>query len=197
MKREMLYSPIRLLARRAEQLQRLVLRRGGEREVAGVGQHPARFNDAVYRVFVVLRLAVIVAIARPLRAAQRLRHSRRRLPALPGVRLVYHNGEVVVPQIRAADGVLYEWELLHGGCDDFHALGEVAAQIGGGFGILQRGSNLRELPYGLADLSVKQRAIGNHDDGAKRGLAIALQIHKIQRKPRDSVGFAAARGVLN
>ncbi len=101
--------------RLAEHLQRLVLGRGGEGEVAGVGQHLARrhalFQRLVHRV---LGIGPRVFVLR--RVAKRLAHRRRGLAALAGVRLVDDDGEGLAALGR--DLVEDEGELLHRRDDD-------------------------------------------------------------------------------
>ena len=99
---------------RAEDLQRLVLRRGGEREVAGVGQQLARLHHAVDLVLVGLVLGLLAG------CAQCSRDGRRRAPALAGVSLVDDDGEA--PRaLLVADLVEDEGELLNGRNDDLLA----------------------------------------------------------------------------
>ena len=71
----------------AEDFQGFILRSGGKGEVAGIGQHLARFHDAVDRVLG--RLLLFFAALR----RQRDIHLRRRTSALAGVRLIDENGE--------------------------------------------------------------------------------------------------------
>ena len=98
----------------AEDFQRLVLWRGGEREVAGVGQHLARFHDAVDGVLGGLFL-FLAALCR-----QRDVHLRCRAPALAGMRLVDEDGEAP-SAVLVADLVQDEGKLLHRGNDDLLA----------------------------------------------------------------------------
>ena len=95
----------------AEYLQGLVLRRGGEGEVAGVGHQLLRLHDAVD---LVLGGLVVLLGAR---LSQRHGHRRRHAPALTGVGLVDNDGEPAPPML-VADGVQNEGEFLDRGDDD-------------------------------------------------------------------------------
>ena len=83
-----LHLAVGLRLRLAEHLQRLVLRRGGEGEVAGVRQQLPRLHHAVD---LVLEGLVVLFGAR--RAASAIAHRRRGLAALARVRLVDDDGE--------------------------------------------------------------------------------------------------------
>ena len=89
--RTVLHGAVRLRAAIAEELQRLVLRGGGEREVAGVGEQPVGFHDPVDSVLVGL------VLRHPARFGQRTSHRRRGLAALAGVGLVDDDREAAVP----------------------------------------------------------------------------------------------------
>ena len=98
-----------------EDLQRLVLGRGGEGEVAGVGEQLPRLHQPVDLIFVSLRLAFRS------RFAERAAHRSGGLPALAGVRLVNDDSEVPTA-LLVADLVEDERELLDRGDDDLLAL---------------------------------------------------------------------------
>ena len=107
---------------RAEYLQRLVLGRRGEGEVAGVGQHLLALHDAVD--LVLGGLVLFFAIGLP----QRRGHRRRRATALAGMRFVDDDGETASP-VLVADGVQDEGELLHRGDGDAFALLQEGAKL--------------------------------------------------------------------
>ena len=98
---------VALRERVAEHLQRLVLRGGGEGEVAGVRKELAPLHDAVDAVLEGL-LFVRLGPALPEHPGDR----GRRAPALAGVRLVNDDCEAPVP-VRRPDFVEDERELLH------------------------------------------------------------------------------------
>ena len=113
-KRAVLHLVARLVGD-AENFQRLVLRRGGEGEVAGIGQQLSGFDDAVDLVlggFVLLLRTVF---------GQRHAHRGGGAPALAGVRLVNDDGELLAPMLLA-DAVEHKGKGLHGGDDDLLAV---------------------------------------------------------------------------
>ena len=142
----------------AEHLQRLVLRRGGEGEIAGVGQHLPRLHDAVDRVldrFVVFfgtavadSAMFIAAAVRPpwLECASSMMMAKLPLPVL------------------VADLVQDERELLHRGDDDLLAVLDELPQVAGVLGVAHRGADLGELLDGVADLLVEDAPVGDDDD---------------------------------
>jgi hypothetical protein len=119
--------------RLTEHLQRLVFGCRGEREVAGVAQHPARrhalFESGVHRV---LGVGTFVLIARR-RTTERLAHRRRGLATLARVGLVDDDGEGLAG--FAGDLVEDEGEFLHRRDDDLPALLDEAAQVAGALGV--------------------------------------------------------------
>jgi hypothetical protein len=110
------------LERLPEELQRLVLGRGGEGEVAGVRQELLGLDQAVDQV---LDRLVLLFRAR-LRQADR--HLRARTAALAGVRLVDDDGEPPMA-VLVADGVEDEGKLLYRRDDDLLAAFDVLAQV--------------------------------------------------------------------
>ena len=154
--------------RLAEHLQRLVLGRGGEGEVAGVGQHLARrhalFERLVHRV---LGIGPRVLVLRGV--AERLAHRRRGLAALAGVRLVDDDGEGLAALGR--DLVEDEGKLLHRRDDDLLALLDELAQVAGVLGVAHRRAHLHELLDGRLDLVVEDAPVGDHDDRVEDLLA--------------------------
>ena len=84
-----------LRVRLAEDLQRLVLRGGGEREVAGVREQPARLHQAVDVILGGLLLGLFTG------CPQRGRNGRRGAPTLAGVGLVDEDGKALAALLVA------------------------------------------------------------------------------------------------
>jgi len=166
--------------RLAEHFQRLVLGRGGERKVAGVGQHLARLHPLRDRlVHRVLGVGTRVFILR--RGAKRLAHRRRGLAALAGVGLVDDDGEGLAAFGR--DLVEDEGELLHRRNDDLLPLLNELAQVAGARGVTHGRAHLHELLDGVLDLVVEQAPVGHHDDRVENLLVVALQTDELVREP--------------
>ena len=176
---------------RAEYLQRLVLGRGREGEVAGVGQQFLGLHQPVDLVFGRL---VFVLVAAGL--AEGHRHRRRGLPALAGVRLVDDDGEPASP-VLVADGVQDDRELLDRRDHDPLAVPQQAAQVAGRRRMTHHRSHLGELPDGVPDLLVQQLAVGHHHYRIEDRLALSLQPDQLVRQPGNGVRLPAARRVLN
>jgi hypothetical protein len=120
------------VTRLAEQLQRLVLRRGGEGVVAGVGQQLARcdalFDFRIHRILRGVFLErFLVGLAADRTTHQGPVHLGRGLAALAGMRLVDQQRELLVAQV--AQLVEDEGELLHRGDDDLLAPAQEVAQL--------------------------------------------------------------------
>jgi hypothetical protein len=118
----------------AEHLQRLVLGRGGEGEVAGVGQHLARrhSHERVHRV-----LGVSSACLRPPpSAASAWLIAAEVLP--PWLECASSMTMAKVCPPRSPDLVEDEGELLHRGDDDLLALLDELSQIAGALGVTPR-----------------------------------------------------------
>ena len=192
--------------RLAEELERLVLRRRGEREVAGVGQHAPRLEDAVDPV---LGRLLLVGLRLRVWHTEGAVHARRRTPALPRVRLVDEDGEAAVP-VLAADVVHHERELLDGGDDDLLPLRQEAAQVARPLGVPQDARHLGELPDRVPELLVEHPPVRDDDDGVEdrpphpRGRAALLttaphpfEAHELVGEPRDGVGLPAPGRVLH
>ena len=144
----------------AEHLQRLVLRRGRESEVAGVRQHLPGLHDPVDLVLVALlffRSAVL---------GQCDVHLRRRAAALAGMRLVNHDGELASP-VLVADLVQDEGELLDRGDNDLLALAQEAPQVAAPLRMADCRGHLRELLDRVLDLLVEHAPVGHDDYGVE------------------------------
>ena len=120
--RKMPDRAVALRLRVAEDLQRLVLRRGREGVVAGVGQQLARLHQALEPFIVGLVLAHLV------RLAQHGRDCRTGLAALARMRLVNDHRERA-PAMLVADLLTNEAELLDCRDDNLLALLDEPAQI--------------------------------------------------------------------
>ena len=179
-----------LRVRRAEDLQRLVLGRGREGEVARVGEQLARLHqpvDPVLEGLLVLHSAGL---------GERLRHRRAGAPALAGVRLVDDDGEAP-PALLVADLVEDEGELLHRRDDDLLAGLDEAAQVARAVGMAHRRADLGVLADGGVDLPVENPPVGDHDDGIEDLGAVLREPDQLMRQPGDGVALAAARRVLD
>ena len=91
----------------AEEFQGLVLGRGGEGKVAGVGEQLVRLHHTVDLIFIGLLLVFLTGLG------QRLGHGRAGAAALAGVGFVNDDGKTP-PALLVADLVEDEGELLHG-----------------------------------------------------------------------------------
>jgi len=120
-----------LRPRVTKDLQRLVLGRRGEGEVARVRQHLPREHDPVDGVFG----GLVLLLTAPFRQGDV--HHGRRSAALAGVRLVNQDGEAAA-SMRVADLVEDERELLDGRDDDLLAVLEERPEISRAFGMANR-----------------------------------------------------------
>ena len=188
--RQVAHRPVRLWVRSAEDFQRLVLRRRGEGEVAGVRQQLLRLHEPVDDVLD--RFLVFLGPGLRERHGQRGRGA----PALTRVRFVDHDGEPP-PAVLAADLVEDERELLHGGDDDLLALGDERAQVAGVLGVPDRRAHLGELLDGVFDLLIEDPAVGDDDDRVEDRRIVLGKADQLVRKPGDRVRLAAARRVLD
>ena len=181
---------IRLRVRLAEDLQRLVLRRGGECEVAGVREQSARLDQPVDAILGGLFLALLAGLP------QRGGHRRRGAPALAGVRLVDDDGEPPMP-LLVPDLVQDERELLDGRDDDLLAGLDEPAEVAGTRGTPHRRADLSVLPDRVADLPVEDAPVRDHDDRIEYRTAVLRESDQLMGQPRDGVALAAARRVLD
>ncbi len=170
----------------AEDLQRLVLGRGGEGEVAGVGQHLARFHDAVDDVLDGLLLFRCAGFA------EGHAHRGRGAPALAGVGLVDDDGKAPAA-VLVADLVQDEGELLHRGDDDLLAALDEPAQVARVLGMADGGRHLGELLDRVADLLVQDAPVGDDDDRVEDRLAVLLQADELVGQPGDGVASCRCR----
>ena len=134
---------------RAKDLQRLVLRRGREGEVAGVIQQPLRLHQPVDLVFGCLVLVLAAAVC-----AECHGNGRRRPSALARVRLVDDDREPASP-VLVADGLQDERELLDRRDHDPLARLQQASQVGGGRRVTNHRPHLGVLFDRVPDLLVQ------------------------------------------
>ena len=174
----------------AKDFQGLVLGRGGEGKVAGVGQHLAGFNHPVDRVLEALILFRSAALG------QGNVHLGRGPPALAGMGLVDEDSEGASPMI-VANLVQDKGELLHCGDDDLLARGQEFPQLSGSPGMAHGGRHLGKLFDGVFDLLVQHQAIRYDNHRIENSLAPLLQPHQLMGQPRNRVAFAAARRMLD
>ena len=179
-----------LRVRLAEDLQRLVLRGGGEREVAGVREQLARLHQAVDVVLGGLLLGLFTG------CPQRGRDGRRGAPTLAGVGLVDDDGETL-PALLVADLVEDEGELLNRRDDDLLAGLDEPAQVSGALRVPHRRADLGVLLDGVADLPVEDAPVGDHDDRVECRSVVLRESDQLVGQPGDGVALPAARRVLD
>ena len=179
-----------LRIRLAEDLQRLVLRGGGEREVAGVGEQPARLHQAVDAVLEGRLLAFFAGLG------EREPHGRAGAAALAGMGLVDDDGKAP-PALLVADLVEDEGELLHRRDDDLLTRFNEAAQVARVLRVSHRRADLCVLPDRVADLPVEDAPVGDHDDRVEDRGVVLRQRDQLVGQPGDGVALAAARRVLD
>jgi len=148
-----------------EQLQRLVLGCGCEREVAGVGQQLAR-GDALldFRVHCMLR-AVLFKLLLGHLAAKGFVHPRRGFAALAGMRLVDQQRKISVTEVTQL--VEDERELLHRSNDDLLAPAQIIAQFLRVVGVAEDRCHVVVPLNGASDLCVQCASVGDNDDGVE------------------------------
>ena len=167
----------RLAGRLAEDFQRLVLRRGGEGEIARVRQHLAGLHAFLEGV-VDRRLP-----GRP--SASFIAADV--LAALAGVGLVDDDGEFA-SAVLAADFVEDEGEFLDGRDDDLLAALDEPAQVAGMLGVADGRADLGELLDGVADLLVEDAAVGDDDDRVER-LLVACAVSPMSWWASQAIEF--------
>ena len=155
----MLPLPARVV-RLAEDLQRLVLGRGREGEIARVREKLPRRHDAVDPV-----LGGLVLFRGP-RRGERQADGGRGLAALARMRLVDEDGEASAPRL-VPDRIEDEWELLDRRDDDLLPALEQRAEVTRSVGMADGGPDLGELPDRVANLLVEEAPVGHHDDGVE------------------------------
>jgi hypothetical protein len=152
-----LHRAVRLRFGRAENLQRLVLGRGGEGEVTRVGQQLLGFHQPVD---LVLQRLVLLLRAR---GCQRARHRRRRPSALTRMRLV-NDDRKPPPAMFIPDFIQDERKLLHRGDNDLLAFGDELPQVARVLGVPHRRAHLGELFDRVANLLIQNPPVRHHDD---------------------------------
>ena len=179
-----------LRVRLAEDLQRLVLRGGGEREVAGVREQLARLHQTVDVVLWGFLLGLFTG------CPQRGRDGRRGAPTLAGVGLVDDDGETL-PALLVADLVDDEGELLNRRDDDLLAGLDEPAQVSGALRVPHRRADLGVLFDGVADLPVEDAPVGDHNDRVEDRSVVFREPDQLVGQPSDGVALPAARRVLD
>ena len=180
------YGAVGLRVGRAEDLQRLVLRGGGKREVAGVGEQLARLHHAVDLVLVGLVLALFAGFP------ERGRDGRGRAAALAGVGLVDDDGEAA-RALLVADLVEDERELLDGRDGDLLARLDELPQVSGLLRASHGRADLGVLADRVADLAVEDEPVGDDDDGVEDRGVVPREADELVGQPGDGVALAAAR----
>ena len=188
-------QPLRRRMLLAEHLQRLVLRRRGEGIVVRVLRELAALDDTMDFVLRVFRLAVLVQRLRIARNA--CRQTGGHFTVLARMRLVYHNGEVLVFE-RRSDFVEDERELVNRRNDDLLAALQQLTQRIGAIGPADKVLELRKGVDVVANLLVEIDAVRDNDDGVELGRRVRLlQQDQLIRKPRDRIRLARPGRVLD
>ena len=186
----------------AEQLQRLGLGRGGERDVGEARRTATRLHLRGEQRLGVHLAAVLQC--RPFLGRQQLLQLGRRLAGLRAVRLVGNHREALALGRRQ---FLYrlqgEREGLDGADDDFLAvlqcLGKLLAlaAVLAGNGGHHAGSAL-EVEDGFLQLRVQHVAVADHQHAVEQlAVLYIVQVGQKVRAPRDGVGLARAGRMLN
>ena len=181
---------VALRIRIAEDLQRLVLGRGGKGEVAGVGEELARLHQAVDLILVGLLFRRLACLA------QRLGHGCGGAAALARMGLVDDDGKAA-PAMFVADLVENERELLDRRDDDLLAGLDEPSQVARTLGVPHRRAHLGVFPDRVSDLPVEDAAIGDDDDGVEDWSVVPFQPDQLMGQPCNRIAFAAARRVLD
>src|SRR5207247_7899880 len=149
-------------------LERLVLGRGGEGEVARVRQKLLRFHNAVD---LVLKCLVVFLCST---CGQRHADGGRCAPVLARVGLVDDNGELSA-SVLAADLVEDKWEFLHRGDDDLLTTLNELLKVARMLGVANGGADLGKLLDGALDLLVQNTSVGDDDDRVEYLSAVLAQ----------------------
>src|SRR5262245_19962142 len=112
------------------------------------------------------------------------------------MRLVYDDRKLS-RAVLASDLVEYEWKLLHGGNDDFLALGDELAKIARVFRVSNGRTHLRELFDCVPDLLVENAPVGHHDYRVEYRSTALRKADHLMRQPCDRVRLAAPSGMLD
>ena len=157
----------------------LVLRSGGESEVAGRCQEFAAFHHGI-------DLILIVHVIFRGEAGKGQVHLGRVTTALAGMRLVDDDGELVIlmflPDFR------YDVrELFYCRYNDALAVLYGLAQITGMFCPCYGVFDLHELLDRIADLFIQNTAVSNHKDGINHRVSVFFKSYQLMRQPCDRV----------
>ena len=181
-----------LQIRSSENLQRFVFRRGGEGEIAGVGEHFPPLDDLVD--LVLGGLLFLVFGGGGLR--EREVHLGGGASALAGMGLVDDDGEFS-GAVVVADVVQNEGKLEYRGDDNLLLMLQRLPQVAGVLRPCDGIGELHELFDRIADLFIEIDAVGYDDNGVEKRFAVMLEADQLMRKPGNGVGFPAAGAVLN
>ena len=179
-----------LRVRSPEDLQRLVLRRGREGEVAGVREQLAGLHQAIDLILVSLLFASLAGFG------ECPRDRGARLPALARVSLVDDDREPA-PALLVADLVEDERELLDRRDDDLLAALDEPAQVAGTVGVTDRRSDLGVLFDRGVNLLIEDDPVGDDDDRVENRRCVFLKPDQLVRQPGDRIALPAACRVLD
>ena len=174
----------------SENLQRLVLRRCGKREVAGVGQQSFGLHQPVD--LVLGRLVFVPGTGRPQGHGDR----GGRPAALARMGFVDDDGEPAA-SVFIADLVENERELLDRRDDDLLAGLQERSQVTRPLRMADDGFHLGELPDRVTDLPVEHQPVGDNDDGVESRFAACFQFDHLVGEPGNRVALARSRRMLD
>ena len=179
-----------ILVRRAESLQCLVFRRGGEGEVAGIGQQLFALAHGV-------DLVLVIHIRVGHDSGQRHVHCARGLSVLAGMCFVNDDGEMPILVILANLGEDIR-EFFNGRDDDAPSVLDGLAQIAGVLRPCDDIARLRKLSDGISDLLIQHHSVCDYNDGVHQQIALRVfQPGQLMCQPCNGIGLAAARAVLD
>ena len=167
----------------------LVLRSGGESEVAGRCQEFAAFHHGI-------DLILIVHVIFRGEAGKGQVHLGRVATTLAGMCLVNDDGELMRFMLLS-DFSNDIWEFLDGRHNDafsvLNGFSEIAGMLSPHHGIF----HLHKLLDGVADLLIKDAAVRYNKDGVNQRTAILFNTDQLMSQPCDGVRLAASCAMLN
>ena len=188
--RTVLDGPVRLWVGFTEDFEGLVFGRRGERKVARVGKHLPGYHETIDDVFCVFVIFFGTGLG------EGDVHFGGGAAALAGVRLVDENGKLAV-SVFVADVGQHERELLNGRDDDFLSVLEEFFKFSRSLGVADDAPDLGELFDGVPNLFVQKNAVRDDDDRVVDWGRALFEADELVGKPRDRVGLAATRRMLN
>ena len=176
--------------RLAELLQRRRLRRGSEGKEGGVLAHLALAHGFQHQVLPVFGHFVV-------RGSDGLIQAVCRASSLRTVGFINDDREALATEVGHA--FHNPGKLLDRGGDELLALLQMAAQVGGAFGVGDEVLHLGELLDVPVDLLVQHAAVGDHDHGVEevRLPGALVEFDELIGQPGDAVTLAGARAVLD